>query len=177
MKFLFSLLFFVSGIAHAANLTESQLTSWFSASKQLLPVIEQIEQENTFQDINNPSQFADEMASQLSRSSKSDEVTAILSKHDLNIESWAQTTEQVVFAAMAASTEDNMAQLEQYKTMKQELLDNPELSAEQKQQMLQMFEVSDQWITQLEAVSQSDIDLVKPHLDKFNQELGWDLDD
>ncbi|MGY5452872.1 hypothetical protein ACVFI8_18290 [Agarivorans sp. MS3-6] len=160
----------------ANQLTQQQLNAWFTASKQLQPIIEKIEQDNTFQDISNPSQFAEEMASQLKHSKMNAEVSNILASNNLTIDTWAKTTEQVVFAAMAASADGNEAQIQQYKTMKQQLLDNPDLTKQQKQEMMSMFEVSDLWINQLEAVPQSDIDLVKPMLDKFNQELGWEME-
>ncbi|WP_221076642.1 hypothetical protein [Agarivorans aestuarii] len=160
----------------ATQLTEQQLEVWFAASKQLQPIIEKIEQENTLQDLENPGELAEQMIIQLNHSSHAGKVKDVLSKYDLDLENWAATTEKVVFAMLAVNFEEYIPQLELYENMKKELLENPELTAEDKQQLMESFETGDQWFTQLQSVPQSDIDLIAPQVSKISKELGWEFD-
>ncbi|MEE1675585.1 hypothetical protein SNR37_000911 [Agarivorans aestuarii] len=176
MRSLLFLLLLIGSFANAANLNQQQLDNWFEASKMLKPIVEKIEEENTFEDLDNPSELAEQMVLQLNRSSHITEVKQALSKYNLDLEKWAATTEQVVFAMLAVNFEEYKPQLELYENMKQQLLDNPELTAEDKQQLMASFEAGDQWFTQIQAVPQSDIDLVAPQVSKIQAELGWEFD-
>ncbi|WP_220718425.1 hypothetical protein [Agarivorans litoreus] len=176
MRLLPLLLLLISAYANAANLSQQQIDNWFEASKMLKPIVEKIEEENTLEEVENPSELAEQMVLQLNQSAHINEVKQVLDKYNLNLESWAATTEQVIFAILAVNLEEYKPQLEVYENMKQQLLDNPELTAEQKQQLLDSFEIGDQWFTQLKSVPQSDIDLIAPQVSKISQELGWEFD-
>ncbi|WP_406609011.1 hypothetical protein [Agarivorans sp. JK6] len=176
MRLLPLLLLLIGAYANAANLTQQQIDNWFEASKMLKPIVEKIEEENTLEEVENPSELAEQMVLQLNQSAYANEVKQVLDKYNLDLEHWAATTEQVIFAILAVNLEEYKPQLEVYENMKQQLLDNPELSAEQKQQLLESFEIGDQWFTQLQSVPQSDIDLIAPQVSKISQELGWEFD-
>ncbi|BEU03921.1 hypothetical protein OAG1_27210 [Agarivorans sp. OAG1] len=176
MRLLPLLLLLIGAYANAANLTQQTIDNWFEASKMLKPIVEKIEEENTLEEVENPSELAEQMVLQLNQSAYANEVKQVLDKYNLDLENWAATTEQVIFAILAVNLEEYKPQLEVYENMKQQLLDNPELSAEQKQQLLESFEIGDQWFTQLQSVPQSDIDLIAPQVSKISQELGWEFD-
>ncbi|MPW27466.1 hypothetical protein F9L16_00395 [Agarivorans sp. B2Z047] len=176
MRLLPLLLLLIGAYANAANLSQQQIDNWFEASKMLKPIVEKIEEENTLEEVENPSELAEQMVLQLNQSAYANEVKQVLDKYNLDLEHWAATTEQVIFAILAVNLEEYKPQLEVYENMKQQLLDNPELSAEQKQQLLESFEIGDQWFTQLQSVPQSDIDLIAPQVSKISQELGWEFD-
>ncbi|GAB1622715.1 hypothetical protein [Agarivorans albus] len=176
MRLLPLLLLLIGAYANAANLTQQTIDNWFEASKMLKPIVEKIEEENTLEEVENPSELAEQMVLQLNQSAYANEVKQVLDKYNLDLEHWAATTEQVIFAILAVNLEEYKPQLEVYENMKQQLLDNPELSAEQKQQLLESFEIGDQWFTQLQSVPQSDIDLIAPQVSKISQELGWEFD-
>ena len=176
MRLLSLLLLLIGAYANAANLSQQTIDNWFEASKMLKPIVEKIEEENTLEELENPSELAEQMVLQLNQSAHINEVKQVLDKYNLNLESWAATTEQVIFAILAVNLEEYKPQLEVYENMKQQLLDNPELTAEQKQQLLESFEIGDQWFTQLKSVPQSDIDLIAPQVSKISQELGWEFD-
>ncbi|PID42468.1 MAG: hypothetical protein CSB48_10430 [Proteobacteria bacterium] len=120
-----------------------------------------------------------QMISDIKRAGVYNDISSLVKKHGFDsVEQWANVFERAMKAMMASVMTEQAARFKsQMNAQMEQIMNNPNLSKEQKQAMMQMMEQSRSIMQYGDDADPQDVADVRPYIDKFKAEMMKEADE